>query len=148
MTLALALEYIGALLGASGALFVTSSQASYRMAAFSLWVISNAALICLFAMEDHYAIFAMQWWYFFTAVGGFFNNWQMHRAEPSLIAARLQMRQEAITKSDLLSKANSLLRSAYAIAERDGKETNWEAIRNQLKTHLDAAHAAGVRPYP
>lgn len=35
-----------------------------------------------------------------------------------------------------MTKANELLRSAYAIADRDGKNTNWEAFRNQLRKEL------------
>ena len=35
------------------------------------------------------------------------------------------------SKNDL-EVANDLLRSAYAIAERDGKDTNWEAFRKKL----------------
>jgi hypothetical protein len=40
-----------------------------------------------------------------------------------------------------LKEANGLLRSAYCIAERDGKATNWEAFRGQLKTTLEKQHA-------
>lgn len=43
-------------------------------------------------------------------------------------------------KKDMLEKlaeANSLLRSAYAIALRDGKDINWEAFRNKLKNILE-----------
>lgn len=32
--------------------------------------------------------------------------------------------------------ANELLRSAYQIAEREGKDTNWEAFKNNLRTEL------------
>lgn len=32
----------------------------------------------------------------------------------------------------LLTEANELLRSAYAIASRDGAETNWPAFRNKV----------------
>ena len=31
---------------------------------------------------------------------------------------------------------NSLLRSAYAIAQRRGQETNWEAFENNLRNEL------------
>ena len=37
-------------------------------------------------------------------------------------------------------QANSLLRSAYAIALREGKDTNWEAWRNQLLKELKRQH--------
>jgi hypothetical protein len=36
----------------------------------------------------------------------------------------------------LFMEANSLCRSALSIAEREGKETNWEAFRNRLKESL------------
>jgi hypothetical protein len=36
----------------------------------------------------------------------------------------------------LFIEANSLCRSALSIAEREGKETNWEAFRNRLKESL------------
>lgn len=32
--------------------------------------------------------------------------------------------------------ANELLRSAYQIAERQGKDTNWEAFKNNLQSEL------------
>jgi len=32
--------------------------------------------------------------------------------------------------------ANELLRSAYQIAEREGKDTNWEAFKNNLQAEL------------
>lgn len=44
----------------------------------------------------------------------------------------------------LLLEANELLRSAYAIAQRNGEKTNWEAFRGQLKNALDAQHESGL----
>jgi len=35
-----------------------------------------------------------------------------------------------------LSKSNELLRSAYQIAQREGKNTNWEAFINNLRKEL------------
>ena len=35
-----------------------------------------------------------------------------------------------------LKEANTLLRSAYSIAERSGAETNWEAFKNCLTDAL------------
>lgn len=46
----------------------------------------------------------------------------------------------------MLLEANELLRSAYAIAQRNGEETNWEAFRGQLKKALDAQHESGLTP--
>ena len=31
-------------------------------------------------------------------------------------------------------KTDELLRSAYAIADRDGEDTNWEAFRSKLRS--------------
>lgn len=36
--------------------------------------------------------------------------------------------------------ANSLLRSAYSIAQREGKDTNWEAFANNVKQYLLQMH--------
>ena len=44
----------------------------------------------------------------------------------------------------MLLEANELLRSAYAIAQRNGEQTNWEAFRNQLKQALEAQHKSGL----
>ena len=38
---------------------------------------------------------------------------------------------------DALKSANSMCRSAMEIARRDGKDTNWEAFRNQLMKSLE-----------
>lgn len=38
--------------------------------------------------------------------------------------------------------ADEALRSAWSIAERDGKNTYWEGHRAQLRAALDAHHAA------
>ena len=38
-------------------------------------------------------------------------------------------------KADL-TEANELLRSAYAIAEREGDDTNWKAFKNSLEQLL------------
>jgi hypothetical protein len=35
-----------------------------------------------------------------------------------------------------INDQNSLLRSAYQIAQRKGKDTNWEAFENNLKKEL------------
>jgi hypothetical protein len=39
-----------------------------------------------------------------------------------------------------LAKANSLLRSAYSIASRNGADTNWESFRNQVGKLLNDEH--------
>lgn len=44
-----------------------------------------------------------------------------------------------------MEETNSLLRSAYAIACRKGKETNWEAFKNNLEKEL--LKQAGVPEY-
>lgn len=40
----------------------------------------------------------------------------------------------------MLKEANDLLRSAAAIAERDGEKTNWTAFRNKVKAGLKKQH--------
>ena len=35
-----------------------------------------------------------------------------------------------------MNEANELLRSAFQIAKRKGKDTNWEAFENNLKNEL------------
>jgi hypothetical protein len=39
-----------------------------------------------------------------------------------------------------IKESNGLLRSAFMIAKRDGKETNWEAWRKQLEIALTRQH--------
>jgi len=39
-----------------------------------------------------------------------------------------------------IKASNDLLRSAFMIAKRDGKETNWEAWHNQLSVALTRQH--------
>jgi hypothetical protein len=39
-------------------------------------------------------------------------------------------------KDDVSDRANDLLRSAYAIAQRKGKDTNWEAFENNVRKEL------------
>ena len=39
-----------------------------------------------------------------------------------------------------IKESNDLLRSAWMIAKRDGKETNWEAFRGQLDIALERQH--------
>jgi len=41
---------------------------------------------------------------------------------------------------EALDEYNCLLRSAHAIAEREGKDTNWEAFTNRLKAALKKHH--------
>jgi len=44
--------------------------------------------------------------------------------------------------------ANGLCRSAFQIAERDGKETNWIAFRACLRESLEIQHAVMFQPPP
>lgn len=39
-----------------------------------------------------------------------------------------------------IKQSNDLLRSAWMIAKRDGKDTNWEAFRGQLSIALERQH--------
>jgi hypothetical protein len=45
------------------------------------------------------------------------------------------------TVEKLLLESNDSLRSAYQIAKRDGRDTNWKSFRNQLSDVLDRQHA-------
>lgn len=56
--------------------------------------------------------------------------------ELEILRARVELLREAH------QLANQALRSAWAVAERDGKETNWPGHREQLRASLDASHAA------
>lgn len=38
-----------------------------------------------------------------------------------------------------LANANSLLRSAYSITLRDGKDTNWEAFKRYFRTRTSGS---------
>ena len=39
-----------------------------------------------------------------------------------------------------IKESNDLLRSAFMIAKRDGKETNWEAFHHQISVALERQH--------
>lgn len=56
--------------------------------------------------------------------------------EVEILRARVELLREAH------QMANEALRSAWSIAERDGRETNWAGHRAQLRASLDASHAA------
>jgi hypothetical protein len=56
--------------------------------------------------------------------------------ELDLLRAQVELLREAHTL------ANQALRSAWQIAEREGRETNWAGHRAQLRESLDASHAA------
>ncbi len=48
-----------------------------------------------------------------------------------------------LSKEELMSalkEANEMCRSAYSIAERQGKETNWDAFSAKLSKQLDVQH--------
>lgn len=57
-------------------------------------------------------------------------------AEIECLRARVELLREAH------QMANGALRSAWSIAERDGRETDWPGHRAQLRASLDASHAA------
>ena len=44
----------------------------------------------------------------------------------------------------LLKEANDLLRSVYAISEREGTETNWKALRKKVKNILSEMPLFGI----
>ena len=55
-----------------------------------------------------------------------------------------ELEHELRTCKKILLEANELLRSAYAIAQRNGEQTNWEAFRTQLQKALQAQHESGL----
>lgn len=59
-----------------------------------------------------------------------------HRDDVAMLRAQVELLREA---HDL---ANQALRSAWSVAEREGRETNWAGHRAQLCASLDASHAA------
>jgi hypothetical protein len=65
------------------------------------------------------------------------------RSEDALAGQRAYA---AFLKNHLV-RANEICRSMHAIAERDGRETNWAAFRDQLNDELNAQQAilAGER---
>ena len=51
-----------------------------------------------------------------------------------------QLNEEIKRLMDEVKESNDLLRSAFMIAKRDGKDTNWEAFRGQLDIALARQH--------
>jgi hypothetical protein len=43
--------------------------------------------------------------------------------------------------SEALAEANEVLRSTYAVAQREGSETGWEAFRSRVSDVLNKQHA-------
>ena len=75
----------------------------------------------------------------------------LHQLEAALAAERERDEARAQTKVlsaqvELLKEAHELangsLRSALAIAERNGEKTNWPSFRETLRMSLEASHAA------
>ena len=52
----------------------------------------------------------------------------------------IQLNEEIKRLMDEVKESNQIIRSAYSIAKRDGKETNWEAFRNQVSIALERQH--------
>lgn len=67
------------------------------------------------------------------------------RREGKMIAAQQGLRE--VLNADLdryrkaLESANEICRSAFAIADREGKTTNWEAFRSRTKDSLALQHS-------
>lgn len=58
--------------------------------------------------------------------------------ELEVMTARVELLREAHTL------ANDALRSAWQVAERDGRNTNWPMFRSTLRASLEASHAAAA----
>ncbi len=50
------------------------------------------------------------------------------------------LREQVKALTTALLDANDMCRSAYAVAERDGTETGWQAWRTSLKASLERQH--------
>ena len=61
--------------------------------------------------------------------------------------AELEARPDAAASMKMLAEANELLRSAWQIANRGGKETDWPAWRAKLEESLKRQHDA-LHPNP
>lgn len=56
--------------------------------------------------------------------------------ELEILRARVELLAEAHRE------CNGALRSAYQVAERNGRETNWPGLRETLRYSLEISHAA------
>lgn len=61
-------------------------------------------------------------------------------SETASPSAWLAMAKRCEELQEALATHNSLLRSACAISEREGTQTNWEAFRNAVKKELTINH--------
>lgn len=59
---------------------------------------------------------------------------QVHKTDAQLVD---ELAAENRKLRRLINNANSLLRSAYSIAERSGEQTNWEAFKNKVGQELN-----------
>lgn len=57
-------------------------------------------------------------------------------SEIEILRARVELLREIHTM------ANQALRTAYAIADRNGRDTDWPRFRETLRMSLEASHAA------
>lgn len=57
-------------------------------------------------------------------------------SEVEMLRAQVKLMRECHDQAD------SILRSAMSIAERDGRDTNWSAFREQLRFTLDTYYVA------
>ena len=63
------------------------------------------------------------------------------RPSVELMVREISQLQQRIAELEAeIKESNGLLRSAFMIAKRDGKETNWEAWHNQLSVALARQH--------
>ena len=64
-----------------------------------------------------------------------------HRPIEDALQSEIERLTERVKKLEAeVEESNGLLRSTYQIASRDGKDTNWEAFRNQVHIALVRQH--------
>ena len=72
--------------------------------------------------------------------------WEEAQGKGRIITAQLSLQEMVRIESDryreALESANKICRSAFAIADRDGKTTNWQGFRARCKDSLAIQHAA------
>jgi len=70
-------------------------------------------------------------------------DWKVQCLETSVssLQSEIERLTERVKKLEAeVEESNGLLRSTYQIASRDGKDTNWEAFRNQVHIALVRQH--------
>ena len=71
----------------------------------------------------------------------YWNSRPQYNEKPEVMQSKIgRLTQRVRELEEEVKESNGLLRSAYQIAKRDGKDTNWEAFRNQVYIALVRQH--------